>query len=145
MEALGAGWPRPGGEPAEAGGQFELREVSRAEPAEVDALPQVSREIVRLYEDVFGRRPEKARSQFAGQDTLICTLEGTMSPRERKRVEMGGQERMRYIRMFFRHSTDTRFRSAVEDILGRRVRSFASSIDPEQDISSEVFYFEPRS
>ena len=67
-----------------------------------------------------------------------------MTPAERHRVAMGEQERMQYVRMLFRHSTDGRLRSAVEEIFGRKVRSCAGSIDAERDISSEIFYFEPR-
>lgn len=127
----------------EAGEQFE-QEVSLDRSAEVGPLPRISREMVRLYREVFGHGPSKAHSEFAGPDTLICTLEESMTPAERNRVAMGEQERMRYVREFFRHSADNRFRSAVEEIIGRRVRSFAGSIDVEQDISSEIFYLEPR-
>jgi len=143
MEAVAAERSRATEELDEAGEQFEL-DVSLDEPTEAGPLSQVSREMVRLYREVFGRGPTKAHSEFAGPDTLICTLEESMTPAERNRVAKGEQERMQYVRMLFRHSTDSRFRSAVEEIFGRKVRSFAGSIDVEQDISSEIFYFEPR-
>jgi uncharacterized protein YbcI len=36
------------------------------------------------------------------------------------------------------------FTDTVEGITGRKVRAFVSGIDTEQDVSSEVFYLEPR-
>jgi uncharacterized protein YbcI len=51
---------------------------------------------------------------------------------------------MRDTRMFFQHATVDKFVEAVERITGRKVRAFVSGIDVEQDISSEVFYLEPR-
>jgi uncharacterized protein YbcI len=34
-------------------------------------------------------------------------------------------------------------RRDVEQITGRKVRAFVSGVDTRQDVSSEVFYFEP--
>jgi uncharacterized protein YbcI len=36
---------------------------------------EISREMVRLYKDQFGRGPTKARTEFAGPDIVVCTLE----------------------------------------------------------------------
>ncbi|HEX2096362.1 MAG TPA: Na-translocating system protein MpsC family protein [Solirubrobacterales bacterium] len=107
------------------------------------ALAEVSREMVRLYKEQFGRGPTKARSDFAGPDTLICTLEDTFTPAERKLVEMGEHQRMRDTRLYFQHATEGDFRGAVERVLNRRVRAFTSGLDAQEDVSAEVFYLEP--
>ncbi len=107
-------------------------------------LAQVSREMVRLYKEQFGRGPTKARSVFAGPDTLICTLEDSMTPAERNLVKMGEEQRMRDVRMFFQYATEKEFVGVVEELLQRKVRAFVSGIDVRKDVSSEVFYFEPR-
>jgi uncharacterized protein YbcI len=106
-------------------------------------LTRVSDEMVRLYKSLFGRGPTRARAHFAGPDTLICTLEDSLTPAERTLVEMGEHLRLRDARMFFQHAREQDFRDAVEAITGRRVRAFVSGIDPAQDVSSEVFYLEP--
>jgi uncharacterized protein YbcI len=103
----------------------------------------VSTAMVKLYKEQFGRGPTKTRTNFAGPDVLITTLEDSLTPAERNMVAMGENQRLRDTRMFFQYATETRFRESVEEITGRKVRAFVSGIDCEQDVSSEVFYFEP--
>jgi uncharacterized protein YbcI len=107
------------------------------------ALMQVSNEMVRLYKTVFGRGPTRARTAYAGPDTLISTLEDSLTPAERNMVALGEHARLRDTRMFFQHASEREFCDAVERITGRRVRAFVSGIDTKRDVSSEVFYLEP--
>jgi uncharacterized protein YbcI len=107
-------------------------------------LAEISNAMVKLYKEQFGRGPTKTRTNYAGHDILITTLEDSMTPAERNMVVMGEHQRMRDTRMFFQHATVDKFVEAVERITGRKVRAFVSGIDVEQDISSEVFYLEPR-
>jgi uncharacterized protein YbcI len=105
---------------------------------------ELSREMVRLYKDLFGRGPTKARTDFAGPDTILCTLEDSLTPAERALVEMEEHQRLRDTRMYFQHATEGKFRETVERISGRKVRAFVSGIDTKEDVASEVFYLEPR-
>jgi uncharacterized protein YbcI len=105
---------------------------------------EVSREMVRLYKEQFGRGPTKARTEFAGPDIVICTLEDSLTPAERSLVEMGEHQRLRDTRMYFQHATEGRFRETIERIVGRPVRAFISGIDTGADVSSEVFHLESR-
>jgi uncharacterized protein YbcI len=108
------------------------------------AVPmQISNDMVRLYKTLFGRGPTKARTNFAGPDTIICTLENSLTQAERNLVALGEHQRLRDIRMFFQHASEAEFRESIERISGRRVRAFVSGIDTRQDVSSEVFYLEP--
>jgi uncharacterized protein YbcI len=50
---------------------------------------ELSREMVRLYKDLFGRGPTKARTDFANSDTILCTLEHSLTPAEQALVQMG--------------------------------------------------------
>jgi hypothetical protein len=43
-------------------------------------LAEISRGMVRLYKEQFGRGPTKARTNFAGTDIMIVTLEDTFTP-----------------------------------------------------------------
>ena len=108
------------------------------------ALLELSNEMVRLYKDLFGRGPTKVRSDYAGRDAVICTLEKSMTPAERSLVEMGETQRLRDTRMFFQHASERQFVESAERIIGRKVRAFVSGIDAERDVATEVFYFEPR-
>jgi uncharacterized protein YbcI len=107
-------------------------------------LMQVSNEMVRLYKTQFGRGPTKVRTDWAGPDTIITTLENSLTPAELNMVAMGEQHRLRDTRMFFLYATEGEFREIVERLTGREVLSFVSGIDAANDVSSEVFYLKPR-
>jgi uncharacterized protein YbcI len=117
---------------------------TRAEAPEGQSLQlAVSNAMVRLYKDQFGRGPTKARTNFAGADTLICTLQDSLTPAERNLVRMGEYQRLRDVRLFFQHATENEFRAAVEEITGRKVWAFVSGMDVRQDVAIEVFYLTP--
>jgi uncharacterized protein YbcI len=102
----------------------------------------ISREIVRLYKEQFGRGPTRSRTEFAGPDIVIVTLEDSFTPAERRLAEMGQVDRLRDMRTYFQHATEGEFCEAVERLLGRKVRGFTSGVDVARDISSETFYLE---
>ena len=108
-------------------------------------LEEVSVALVGLYKEQFGRGPTRARSVWAGDDVLLCTLEESLTPAERNLAEMGEHQRLRDTRLFFHYATEDQFRDTIERITGREVRAIVSGIDTEHDVSAELFYFEPRS
>jgi uncharacterized protein YbcI len=118
-----------------------------AEPGEIEeygsALAAISNAMVRLYKEMFGRGPTKARSYFAGPDVLVCILRETFTPAERNLVAMGEQQRLRDARVFFQHASETRFRETVEEILNRKVTGFVSGVDVEADLAAEIFMLAP--
>ena len=103
---------------------------------------EISREMVRLYKDLFGRGPTKARTEFAGADIIICTLENTFTPAERSLADMGEHQRLRDTRMYFQAATSDKFREIIERLTGREVRAFISGLDADKDVCSELFYLE---
>ena len=105
---------------------------------------EISREMVRLYKELFGRGPTKARTEFAGPDIVICSLEDTFTPAERSLAEMGEHQRLRDTRLYFQAATEERFREIIERITGRKVRAFISGLDAGVDICAEVFYLESK-
>jgi uncharacterized protein YbcI len=113
------------------------------QPSEGDRLQAVSNAMVRLHKELLGRGPTNARSYFAGPDTLVCTLEDALLPAERTMVEMGEHQRVRETRMFLQVASQRQFVGAVEELLSRNVRAFASAIDPTPGVVFEIFSFEP--
>jgi uncharacterized protein YbcI len=103
---------------------------------------ELSREMVRLYKEQFGRGPTKARTEFAGPDIVVCTLEDSFTPAEKRLAEMEEHQRLRDTRLYFQHATKDEFIETVERIVNRKVRAFNSSIDTHNDISVEVFHLE---
>jgi uncharacterized protein YbcI len=106
-------------------------------------LAELSNAMVRLYKDLFGRGPTKARTHYAGPDLIVTTLENTLTRPERKMAEAGEHERLRILRMHFQYLSEEDFISAVERITGRKVHAFVSGIDVARDLASELFYLEP--
>jgi uncharacterized protein YbcI len=106
-------------------------------------LIAVSNAVVKLHKEQFGRGPTNARSYFAGPDALLCVLEDVLLPAERKMVQLGHQERVRDSRTSFQAATSDQFVAAIEAILHRRVRAFASGIDADANVVFESFWFEP--
>jgi uncharacterized protein YbcI len=110
---------------------------------EASALAEISREMVRLYKEQFGRGPTRARTNFAGPETVLCTLEDSLTPAERRLAEMNEHQRLRDVRLFFQHASERELCAIVETALNRKVRAFISGIDTRSDVSVEVFYLEP--
>jgi uncharacterized protein YbcI len=107
-------------------------------------LMEVSNHMVRLYKDQFGRGPTKARAAWCTSDALVVFLEDTLAPVERSMVRMGEHQRLRETRMMFQYATLREFCEPVEQITGRKVRSFISGIDTEVDgLSMETFLLHP--
>jgi uncharacterized protein YbcI len=113
------------------------------ERSQGNSLQAVSNAMVKLHKEQFGRGPTNARSYFAGPDTLVCTLEDSLLPAERTMVEMGEDHRVRESRMFLQVASQDEFVAAVEGLVSRKVRAFASAIDPAPGVVFEVFSFQP--
>lgn len=124
----------------------EVQETDGSDGAFAQSVTmQASNRMIRIYKELFGRGPRKAQSHFAGPDVLVCSLYETLTPAERSMVEMGEHQRLRDTRLYFQYATENDFRSAVEEITGRRVTAFISGIDTKADIATELFYLEPQS
>jgi uncharacterized protein YbcI len=108
--------------------------------AQVSKLAEISREMVRLYKSQFGRGPTKARSDFAGPDLIVCTLEDSLTPAEKRMAGMGDHQRLRDLRLYFQHATEKQFCEIIERVLGREVRAFVSGMDTDKDVAAELFY-----
>jgi uncharacterized protein YbcI len=106
-------------------------------------LSAISNEMVRIYKDQFGRGPTKTRTQWAGPDILVVTLEQTFTPAERRLRELDEHERLRELRLLFQYAAVSVFCDPVEHLTGRKVRAFVSGIDTELDLASEMFVLHP--
>jgi uncharacterized protein YbcI len=116
---------------------------SQADGLQSSVLADISREMVGLYKEQFGRGPTKTRTNFAGRDIVIVTLEDSLTPAERRLAEMGEHQRLRDTRLYFQHATEEQFKGVIERLLDRKVRAFISGIDTYHDVSSEIFYLAP--
>jgi uncharacterized protein YbcI len=105
-------------------------------------LAEVSRRLVQLHKEGFGRGPTKARS-FVSGDVLVCLLEGGYLPMERTLREHGRGDLVEDQREAMQHVMEERFVGTIEEVTGRRVVSFMSASDEHHELSTEIFVFEP--
>jgi uncharacterized protein YbcI len=107
-------------------------------------LAAVSKAMVALHKEQFGRGPTKARTDWAGPDVLVSVLEDTLTPAERNLIRMGEHQKVRDMRIFFQYATVSEFCEPVERLTGRNVRSFLSAIDTEVNgLAMETFVLYP--
>jgi uncharacterized protein YbcI len=73
----------------------------------------------------------------------VCTLEDALLPAERTMVGMGEAQRVRESRTFLQVATADQFIATVEELFSRKLRAFASAIDPDPGVVWEIFTFQP--
>jgi uncharacterized protein YbcI len=122
---------------------LDERAPHKVDDSQSSVLAEISRDMVRLYKEQFGRGPTKTRTNFAGPDIVVVTLEDSLTPAERRLAEMDEHQRLRDTRLYFQHATEKQFKGVIERHLDRKVRAFISGIDTRQDVSSEIFYLDP--
>jgi uncharacterized protein YbcI len=106
-------------------------------------LQAISNAMAQVYKTQFGRGPTRVRTHFAGPDTVVCVLEDTQTPAEKRLVAIGEHQRLRDVRLLFQYATEDELRAQVEQATGRRVRAFVSGMDVRADASVELFLLEP--
>lgn len=116
---------------------------SSSATSEHGMLSAISNEMVRIYKGQFGRGPTKTRTQWAGPDILVVTLEKTLTPAEHSLCRLGEHGRLRDLRLLFQYAELERFCEPIERLTGRKVRSFISGIDTVSDIACEMFVLHP--
>jgi uncharacterized protein YbcI len=107
-------------------------------------LSAISSEMVRLYKEQFGRGPTKTRTDWAGSDVIVVTLEQTFTPAERSLQRMGEHQRLRDLRLLFQYAEVETFCEPIERLIGRKVKAFISGIDTMADIATELYVLHPR-
>ena len=98
----------------------------------------ISKEIVRLQAEYYGKGPTKAKTYIV-DDLVVVVLEESFTRAERTLAERGEREAIQQIRRRFQQAMADNFTSVVEQATGRRVRVFLSETDIDHDVSVETF------
>ena len=98
----------------------------------------ISREIVRLQAEYYGKGPTKAKT-YVFDDLVVVVLEETFTRAEKTLAQRGEADAIQHIRRRFQQQMAEEFTSVVEQATGRRVRAFLSETNIEQDVSVETF------
>jgi uncharacterized protein YbcI len=98
----------------------------------------ISREIVRLQAEYYGKGPTKAKT-YVFDDLVVVVLEETFTRAERTLAQRGEADAIQHIRRRFQQQMAEEFTSVVEQATGRRVRAFLSETNIDEDVSVETF------
>ena len=124
---------------------MEQRPTGRAEHTREthgEAAATISRELVSLHKQFYGKGPVKAKT-FLVDDTVLCMLEGGFTVVERTLIEAGRAAAVHEVRTSFQAAMGDRFTEVVERALGRKVRAYMSHVHTDPDVAAELFMLEP--
>ena len=120
-----------------------MYEAPSDRPTEVGSrLSEISRAVVQIHAQYYGRGPERARTIWH-RDVIVCLLEDVYTPAERTLIQAGHFEQVRNVRSAFEDEVEPLLRGAVEGITDRQVRAFVSQVSREPELAAEVFVLEP--
>jgi uncharacterized protein YbcI len=119
----------------------QVRPVTAAAETESHSVvADISRGIVKVHARYYGRGPTKARTVWR-DDLIVVILEEIFTRAERTLVDAGRFDQVRATRLAFQDEVAPLFRALVEQVSGRKVRSFLSQVNVD-GIASEVFVLE---
>jgi uncharacterized protein YbcI len=103
---------------------------------------EISRSVVRLHKELSGRGPTKART-YISDDLVVCVLRGGFTTPDRTLLKHGKADMVVRQRQALAGALRQPLIDMVERLVGRRVIGFTSGLQPEGEISTEVFLLEP--
>jgi uncharacterized protein YbcI len=107
------------------------------------ALAAVSRRVVGLLKEHYGKGPTQARTFYSG-DLVVVLLSGGYTQAERTLIEEGRPRVVMELRAQFQEVMNDRFRRVIEEELHRGVIAFMSAAHFDPDYNAEVFVLAPR-
>jgi uncharacterized protein YbcI len=116
--------------------------IDQAQPIGGELLAEISRTMVRLYKECYGKGPEKART-YASDNLLVCVLEGGFTRGERTLRNHGREDAVQVQREAFQDVLRRRVVETVEALVDRKVVTFISGVDTHSETSAELFLLEP--
>jgi len=114
------------------------------QPTDEQVSAQISRELLAIHHESYGRSAERARA-YVLDDTVIVLIDGLeLLPNEEFLISSGNQDAVFNLRTQCQEAIGPTLRAAVERATGRRVIGFASHISLEGPrFSAEIFRLEP--
>jgi uncharacterized protein YbcI len=104
-------------------------------------LANISRRIVVLHKEFYGKGPTKART-YLQDDLVFVLLRGGFTRVEETLMRDGRGEAVHRQRDAFQQVMHDRFIEVIEDELGRKVAAFMSTSHQDPDLLAEIFVLE---
>jgi uncharacterized protein YbcI len=112
--------------------------LSDRDGANAEEMASVTKELVRLHSEYYGKGPTKARS-YVVSDTVVSILEGGFTTVEATLIAEGNALAVHEVRRSFQAAMEGRFRAVVEGATGRRVIAYMSQTHTDPDLAIELF------
>lgn len=112
--------------------------MSDRDGANAEEMASVTKELVRLHTEYYGKGPTKARS-YVVSDTVVSILEGGFTTVEATLIAEGKARAVHEVRRSFQAAMEERFRAVVEGATGRRVVAYMSQTHTDPDLAIELF------
>jgi uncharacterized protein YbcI len=80
---------------------------------------------------------------YAIDDIVVCVMRGSgFTPLEQTIMDSGEPQRVIDMREDFQRVMAKRYRDAIEELTGRKVRAFLSQAHVDPDITMEIFFMD---
>jgi uncharacterized protein YbcI len=99
----------------------------REPPSEAEVEDEISREILRIHEESYGKGASAAHTYVGSGYVVVVLDDPELLPNERFLLENGDRDTVAQVRTQYQHAIQASFRAAVDRATGRRVIGFASS------------------
>jgi uncharacterized protein YbcI len=116
-------------------------ETRQARPSEQPATATISRRIVQLHKEFYGRGPTKAKT-YIHDDLVVVLMRGGFSKAEETLLQEGRGESVLRQRMDFQDVMTERFIEVIEQETGRKVAAMMGGSHQHPDLLGEMFVLE---
>ncbi len=107
------------------------------------ALAAISRRIVGLLKEHYGKGPTQARTYYSGE-LVVVLLSGGYTQAEKTLIEDGRTRAVMELRAQLQEVMNDRFRQVIEEELQRSVVAFMSAAHYDPDYNAEIFVLAAR-
>jgi uncharacterized protein YbcI len=114
--------------------------TTHEEPGEL--LADISRALVQLYKECYGKGPTKART-YISENLVVCLLQGGFLKGEQTLRDAGRGDAVSEQREALQDVLRGRFVGTIEELTGRKVTSFISGVDLDSEMNAELFVLDP--
>ena len=104
-------------------------------------LANISRRIVQLHKEFYGKVPTKAKTYYY-DDLVVVLMRGGFTRVEETLLQSGRGESVKQQRSDFEQAMGDPFRQVIEEETGRKVVAFMSSSHQHPDLLGEIFVLE---
>jgi uncharacterized protein YbcI len=104
-------------------------------------LANISRRLVVLHKEFYGKGPTKART-YVQDDIVLVLMRGGYTRVEETLIRDGRIDAVQRQRDAFQQVMHDRFVAVVEEELGRKVAAFMSNSHHDPDLMAELFVLE---